>query len=494
MSAEAAEVLAPDVEYRLRQLVQDASKFMRHAKRTTLTTTDVNNALLARGCEPMYGFRGGHRDATRFVEAAGHPHVFYVEDAIMDVAGFVAKPLPAAIPREPGMAAHYLAWQGVQPRIPQNLQTSSAAGRPAAKAPAAAKRKTRDQLQPAASDAPPSKALALAESGGKARIPHGTAAVTPGAVLGPADGVGAPALPPSENLPALAHHVPEQMQTYLKKVTDVLTAGAPKDRLEAVLNSLREDPGISSIVPYLVYFLCERVKAGVAGKDAGVRLKPVLDAAARLLVNTAVDLVPYLHQLVPAVLSCACSKRADEEVRQSAAKLAAQICDRFGDDARYALRQRMAQTYAQALGNAKKPAAARCGALWGLYHLGARTLHAAFLPHARALAEIAATAGVPDFKAVLETCAVTAARLIEEAWRIGPSGGQPPVAKAPAEPSAWDAALAAARSVCLVYCGAGEEPDQTADHRAGGDGFRPHQRRAAHRNAQIPQARSGGGQ
>ena len=91
--------------------------------------------------------------------------------------------------------------------------------------------------------------------------------------------------------------------------------------------------------------------------------------------------------------------------------------------------------------------AARCGALWGLYHLGARTLHAAFLPHARALAEIAATAGVPDFKAVLETCAVTAARLIEEAWRIGPSGGQPPVAKAPAEPSAWDAALAAASRV-----------------------------------------------
>ena len=125
LSAEAASVLAPDVEYRLRALVQDASKFMRHAKRTKLTCSDVNNALLARGCEPVYGFEDGARDASRFVEAAGHPHVFYVQDAVLDLASFVSRPLPRAIPREPALATHYLAVNGVQPKVPQNAVPSA---------------------------------------------------------------------------------------------------------------------------------------------------------------------------------------------------------------------------------------------------------------------------------------------------------------------------------------------------------------------------------
>ena len=45
VSEEAAKALAPDVEYRLRETVQEAQKFMRHAKRRTLTTDDINQAL-----------------------------------------------------------------------------------------------------------------------------------------------------------------------------------------------------------------------------------------------------------------------------------------------------------------------------------------------------------------------------------------------------------------------------------------------------------------
>lgn len=74
LSDEAAKVLAPDVEYRLREVVQvrmlpsltaecyssrlqnallsqEALKFAKHAKRTTLTTEDINNALRLRNVE-----------------------------------------------------------------------------------------------------------------------------------------------------------------------------------------------------------------------------------------------------------------------------------------------------------------------------------------------------------------------------------------------------------------------------------------------------------
>ncbi|EOD36279.1 hypothetical protein EMIHUDRAFT_226588 [Emiliania huxleyi CCMP1516] len=51
VSDEVAEALAPDVEYRLRDIVQacsrsvEALKFMRHGRRETLTCDDINFAL-----------------------------------------------------------------------------------------------------------------------------------------------------------------------------------------------------------------------------------------------------------------------------------------------------------------------------------------------------------------------------------------------------------------------------------------------------------------
>ena len=51
LSSEAASALAPDVEYRLREIIQDAQKFARHAKRVKLTTEDVNSALQMRNFE-----------------------------------------------------------------------------------------------------------------------------------------------------------------------------------------------------------------------------------------------------------------------------------------------------------------------------------------------------------------------------------------------------------------------------------------------------------
>ncbi len=45
------QLLCHDVEYRLREILQDAAKFMRHAHRMKLTVEDVNGALINRGLE-----------------------------------------------------------------------------------------------------------------------------------------------------------------------------------------------------------------------------------------------------------------------------------------------------------------------------------------------------------------------------------------------------------------------------------------------------------
>ena len=51
LSEELALRLANDAEYRLREVVQEATKFMRHSKRTVMTTYDVSAGLKLRNIE-----------------------------------------------------------------------------------------------------------------------------------------------------------------------------------------------------------------------------------------------------------------------------------------------------------------------------------------------------------------------------------------------------------------------------------------------------------
>ena len=91
--------LASDVEFRLAQVLEEALKFMRHSKRSTLTTNDIAQALRALNVEPLYGY-----EATRplkFGEASigpGQP-LFYVEDEEVDFEKLINAPLPK-VPRE----------------------------------------------------------------------------------------------------------------------------------------------------------------------------------------------------------------------------------------------------------------------------------------------------------------------------------------------------------------------------------------------------------
>lgn len=59
--------LASDAEYRLREIIQEATKFMKHSKRDKLTTGDINAALSLRNVEQLYGYSG--TDPVQFQRA-----------------------------------------------------------------------------------------------------------------------------------------------------------------------------------------------------------------------------------------------------------------------------------------------------------------------------------------------------------------------------------------------------------------------------------------
>jgi transcription initiation factor TFIID subunit 6 len=101
--------LSSEVEYRVGQVLEEALRFMRHSRRTVLSTKDVALALRVLDVEPLYGY-----DSTRplrFGEASlgpGQP-LFYVEDEEVDFERLINAPLPK-VPREIALTGKFCTW------------------------------------------------------------------------------------------------------------------------------------------------------------------------------------------------------------------------------------------------------------------------------------------------------------------------------------------------------------------------------------------------
>jgi transcription initiation factor TFIID subunit 6 len=136
---------------------QDAKKFMRHSFRNSLSAEDINSALRLRNMEvlhcskccwiraqieipcaiqlcesqSLFGYSSSDplvfRKATSTVTSSSSPNagedVYYLQDKPIKLDEYLAQPLPHSArgaPQEPTFSVHWLAIEGVQPRIPQN--------------------------------------------------------------------------------------------------------------------------------------------------------------------------------------------------------------------------------------------------------------------------------------------------------------------------------------------------------------------------------------
>ncbi|KAL0362882.1 UNVERIFIED_CONTAM: Transcription initiation factor TFIID subunit [Sesamum calycinum] len=206
LSPDVLPALAADVEYRVREIMQEAIKCMRHSRRTTLTTDDVDSALGLRNVEPIYGFASG--DPLRFKRAAGHKDLFYVEDKDVEFKEVIEAPLPKA-PLDTAVVAHWLAIEGVQPAIPEN---------------------------------PPPEALqtlSMPSDNRKTEFKD--------------DGV-----PVDIKLP-IKHVLSRELQLYFEKITELTVSRSESPLFKEALVSLATDSGIHPLVPYFTFFVADEL-------------------------------------------------------------------------------------------------------------------------------------------------------------------------------------------------------------------------------------------
>ncbi|XP_015901267.3 transcription initiation factor TFIID subunit 6-like isoform X2 [Ziziphus jujuba] len=328
LSPDVALALAPDVEYRVREIMQEAIKCMHHSRRTILTTDDVDNALKLRNVEPIYGFASG--DPLRFKRAAGHKDLFYINDKDVEFKNVMAAPLPKA-PLDVSISSHWLAIEGVQPSIPENA---------------------------------PVEALAASSDGKKSEYKE--------------DGLSVDIKVP------LKHVLSRELKLYFEKITEITVSRSSSNLFKEALVSLAKDSGLHPLVPYFTYFIADEVTRNMSNF-------PILFALMRfvrsLLQNPHIHIEPYLHQLMPSIITCLVAKRLGNrfsdkhwELRNFAASLVAIICKRFGH-VYHNLQPRVTRTLLHAFLDPTKALPQHYGAIQGLAALGPSVVRMLILPN-----------------------------------------------------------------------------------------------------------------
>uniref|UniRef100_A0A3B5ZNB2 TATA box binding protein associated factor (TAF) histone-like fold domain-containing protein n=1 Tax=Triticum aestivum TaxID=4565 RepID=A0A3B5ZNB2_WHEAT len=326
LPADVSAALAPDVEYRLREIMQEAIKCMRHAKRTVLTADDVDSALSLRNVEPVYGFASG--DPLRFKRAVGHKDLFYIDDREVDFKEIIEAPLPKA-PLDTAVVAHWLAIEGVQPAIPEN---------PPIDAP------TENKRTEHAKD----------------------------------DG-----LPVDIKLP-VKHILSRELQMYFDKIAELTMSRSSTPVFREALVSLSKDSGLHPLVPYFSYFIADEVTRSLADLPVLFALMRVVQS---LLRNPHIHIEPYLHQLMPSMITCIVAKRLGHrlsdnhwELRDFSANLVASVCRRYGH-VYHNLQIRLTKTLVHAFLDPHKALTQHYGAVQGISALGPSAIRLLLLPN-----------------------------------------------------------------------------------------------------------------
>eukprot|EP01102_Stenamoeba_stenopodia_P017977 TRINITY_DN652_c0_g1_i2.p1 TRINITY_DN652_c0_g1~~TRINITY_DN652_c0_g1_i2.p1 ORF type:complete len:498 (-),score=138.83 TRINITY_DN652_c0_g1_i2:28-1521(-) len=335
LNDEIAAALAADVEYRLREIAQEAMKFMRHSKREKLTPEDINNALRLRNVETLYGFSSSD-EAVQFVKASGTTDLFFIDDKELDFNEVMNAPLPPC-PLDTTITTHWLAVEGVQPAIRQNPSPEEVER---ALGIATKKRKTSSIIEK-----------------------------------------------PIEVKPIVKHVISKELQLYYKKITDAILNqdGEKTDvAVETALKSISHDAGLHQLLPYFSQFISDEVTHNLRKLKL---LRTLMRMVKSLLDSPFLKIEPYLHQLMPAILTCLVGKRLCEkptenhwELRDYSASLVAYICRRFGASYK-TLQGRITKTLVHAFLDPTKPLTTHYGAISGLSALGVHVIQLLLLPN-----------------------------------------------------------------------------------------------------------------
>ncbi len=368
LSEDVATRLGEDLEYRLKEIVQGAVKFMRHSKRRRLVCSDIDHAMRAKNIEPLYGFDRAECPPFRHATVAGK-ELYFPDDREVDLIDLINSPLPR-LPQEVTLRAHWLAVEGVQPAVPENPPLATLDEQ---------KKETIVAIPPPSEMLPQVKESRLEtrlDKRSKKKEESSTASSEW-----------------SKLKPLQAHALSLEQQLYYKEITDACIGLSDSKRQEA-LTSLSTDSGLYQLLPQLCNYITEGIKVNIAQRKLHV-LKHLLKMVKALLDNQNLSLEKYLHELIPSVTTCLLNRhlciRAEAEdhwsLRDSAAKILGDVCKKYSNSVNN-IQTRLTRILSQALNNTTQGLAVHYGAVACVVELGQESLVTLVIPRLKAEGEL----------------------------------------------------------------------------------------------------------
>lgn len=237
-------ILAQDLEYRLKELAQEASKFMIAAKRSKLSIEDVNYALLSKEVDPLLGYNTSNSLIFKTIPGS---NIYYVPDEEIDLETVLSSPLPK-MPHKPVISKHWLAIEGIQPQIPQNPL-------PMERMPETKKEDTLASMK---------EDLEIRNH--------------------------------------MKHLLTKELQLYYEKIVQFIK---DKETVSMASECLKNESGIQQLIPYFVHFFNEEILKNLRN---GPYLISIISVYESLIMNKMIFIEPYMHQMLPSLLTCIVGK------------------------------------------------------------------------------------------------------------------------------------------------------------------------------------------
>ncbi|EOB12129.1 Transcription initiation factor TFIID subunit 6 [Nosema bombycis CQ1] len=257
---DALRILSQDLEYRIKEICQEGSKFMLASRRTKLSIDDINYGLISRNVDPLFGY-----DPQETLVFKGLPSgIFYVPDEEIDLEEYLERPLPK-IPLRPSIQSHWLAIEGVQPQIAQN---------------------------PILLEKPEVKKDTLISYQEEAELK-------------------------THN----KHMLTKELSQYFEKVIQTMETDP-----DIAIDCLKKESGIQQLVPYFIHHFSQQITGNLENTEF---LKVIVMMYNSLLSNSFIFIDPYLHQILPSLLTCVVGKSMDESVRYLSADVIKYVYDTF---------------------------------------------------------------------------------------------------------------------------------------------------------------------